>query len=1508
MEDLLTQRLLGETEQTDFTNFNRIAEILDPTDFAKSKVDVQESNRKLVEDYGVKRINELLANPEPNNYELVQQIAKDTGVELQIKPVEEAALDTLASDYPPSQVASLFKTKAEKEAGKTYAIKRWKEVELEFDNAEVSEAGLDYDTGKVAGVAKSIGFGVIKMSRFVDAFMLPGFSARVGNILNEFDEEGGWINQVHGEDARKRINHLIVTLPKDQSEKLTEGLIAAVRETDGGWLYKDNWQGKKAILSELFSPLENGDPEFFTLNKIQPLEYLGLGLSIRGLSSLEKIAKAFPSVSENRIVKGIVSTYREIRGLDAMTPAWGLSDVVGGANNLVKTAMSASGTADASLARMGTGAGQVVESLVAPKQRFTYNANSASWVPSTTPTVVGVSRPAANAILPAAIPHGKPYLPAWTLRQSDIDAKVAGVSAQLQKAFSERLSDHSIQELDDGLDIMFRVGSGKGIGWATANEATAFGDKALTPTGTKFEVVKDALGNFQVQSNIKVGYGTDDVGKFVRGDTKGFWHGLGASTRFAEHTVRGSIAGAIQSAKQMKENRQLLKTMEDLDKVGQERAKNFLIQWSKNTDTEATLDDMKAANLTAPEIKAIMDAKQLFKNDLHAMNDETWQYLNQEGFKHLKWGQQQQTFAKEITELPPSAGHVVDLVGGKRVKVGSQNLADYRLFKFAEGSQDGYFYGIVSKKETVDLAPLPEWVVKPIKNYVPIYYNSPVFVREVLERSADGKVTQSTARHTARSMKSAEAWVAKQPAGKYEVYRAQELSEQGSSLDTLARIRERGLFVTSHRKPEALTDVDEGVENMLSFTESLDQLARNNAARVGLGKWILAQKAAFDNTYGKTLGWTLDLASPPPQGTFSGAEEVLYAEALRSYRHVRRVAGLEASGTTGSDVRTFRNWLADAFYDNSSKSGGVGKWFGDNISGLDASAVRRAKSAAATAYLTLNPIVQPFVQSGAIFSYLGVTGAAKYLVRGADGGSLLGDLSLLSVANFPERAEQVRKSLGMSTKRMEQLIGEYKASGLNQLIDEHIYLAGTVGNSRVASRSPSGAAISSTLNLLKDVGVDVGISVDKKVAWLVSRNRHLAGGGKLDAKGLSKVAQDAELITGNMNKSDPLVDPNGVASLFVQMKSYPIKQTARLLSAVTFGKVGREVGLSVAEQQRMVALSAVAWGAGGLGAHELVERLNTEQKWGLDSTTKLILREGLEGAAINAMFNIGNDEGFPEADEGEAPIDDTLMVAKRVAPFATSATWLMNTVAFSKALASWDTDKIAQMFPEPAALGPVGGAWDGARFVLALYGAGAVATPLDKALQTSEEFARILPAVSNWYKYNASRNLGMLVNQNGDPVVQATYRSRVAQLFGLPTYTTYGIMEARKQLEGVYDPSTGGDARDIDREVEHTFAWMTKLSDNVKSGELRQDEFRSMLDKMNLTHATDLEPHQFARFRDQLTKRIQRSGMHKDEALLDKFVGSEGLPRSTRDRIAGLSIPAKNQVLNFLDRQIGVDE
>lgn len=1159
-------------------------------------------------------------------------------------------------------------------------------------------------------------------------------------------------------------------------------------------------------------------------------------------------------------------------------------------------------------------------------------AEAASAIPPTSAETLGVSP--AQVVAAGALPRpvfeetgavldmpgarlrakepdeGRPTVAAYFLPQEAREAQLTEMGLDARRLFGLRLNETDVVFEQGGIRMRVGIGQNKGTGFPTKESASAWATAKMGDSPWTVEQMK--TGEWQIRMEQFKPYRWDAENGALPFVKNGFAVGRGSVlTDWLNQAI--STATRVGDMAQA-EAKELSAPFYALGRESSERVQQALVRGDAQ-HAEWTIADMHALGLDSTEMKALLGIRKLSKQLLSAREARIRGQMVTEGWAEATIGQTKALVKPMSRSLPSSATKVYDLAAGRTVPVGSVPQGS-KLWHIMDNLAGDTLYGFTAPG--VKLGKLPSRIFGDTAGWMPRIYNASHVVRYF----ANGRWN---AWKTARSEKAGNEEVMVMghldPNVTYKTFQARELAEELETAEDIIAAREQGLLYTSARRDQALRDV-EGDYAMMNTFEAVQQMAGALGMEAGIRTLTTALKPVFKARF----GWEFDLAQPPPKPSAKDSQ-ALHVESDTAYRYLRMINGLELSSSghwAPARVRYMWNRVADWFYNRGTdlrraqleEVGAVSDWFGDNISGLKPSLIQSLKTLAFAKFMVLNPPVQWFVQTGAMFTHWAMQHGTPYFFSGR----AWRDILILEARSNPKLAEAIGLLGGAGRKYTQRLLQDAVRSGIDEAVDGHIMRAGTYSASRIGSQGLVGQSFAVGYNALRRAGFDFGTRRDKRMAWLMSRNKAIVNGKNMDdPRVLEEVANDAEAWTTNANRSDPLVAPDGMMSAVLQFAGVPIKYTQRLvggamglgteklekLSLIAPGSHRKwaETGFTAGEQTRHGLATLFMYGMGGFGVGELAYSIaaRVESATGEPVPEPVVnaIREGVQGTIVNTMVRAAFDK------EGE---NTQLAYSERFSPYTQIGMYTQNMKTLVSALLNTESDDLAELAPSAASLGLVG---DLAKMVdrayhLTFHVPEWALEDKTKASILAMDAAKQFPIVSNYLKFDAGMRLLAKVDSRGSPIVQATRTELAFQLLGVKSLPELDYYRLSSEVYGTGGLTHKGMLSEVQKQVDHDWSVVTPILDKMANGEYNMEQGRALIEGLALHRADHMDPDQLRSWEDGMKKRLLRgSDQYKDErlygAILDRLDISA--PNSSfRSVLEGSNYKYKDKLLDEMDR------
>lgn len=447
------------------------------------------------------------------------------------------------------------------------------------------------------------------------------------------------------------------------------------------------------------------------------------------------------------------------------------------------------------------------------------------------------------------------------------------------------------------------------------------------------------------------------------------------------------------------------------------------------------------------------------------------------------------------------------------------------------------------------------------------------------------------------------------------------------------------------------------------------------------------------------------------------------------------------------------------------------------------------RKAAFVSYLALNPLRQYIMQSHQAVQLLPIHGPKNFGQSAQQAtaltiGKVLGD-------------EAGAVAGGMSPADYKQMKKEWEATGLEQSIDGHVLLEGSLQHMTDAMkmRSKIYRGALAPMEISRRIGFDAGERNNLMMAWLSFRNNAISGGQKLTPEVLDEIHLQARSYTYGMNAAgDMPYNKNWMATL---LQFWQVPHKAFLQMNPFFG----HSNLTKAQRYKLAGWNAVLYGIPmGFGGKMWIDSAFKDYPVFVQDAVS----NGFESALFNAALTVTTGEETSIDWGGFAP------------------TSLDHVYDFTVNL--W-TGGMGEVLANTPSISLVAGANPRMAHVkdVAMWTMNPLnedTTP-ERAAALGKAFAGISSGFSSYTKWRTAMNLHRKLSSTGVTVDRDISSAEAwAALFGLPTQdetrtrlATKHIFESRKEFEGdvqewyrmirkiTFDPNIEGDEEKFMRDA-----------------------------------------------------------------------------------------------------------
>jgi len=662
-------------------------------------------------------------------------------------------------------------------------------------------------------------------------------------------------------------------------------------------------------------------------------------------------------------------------------------------------------------------------------------------------------------------------------------------------------------------------------------------------------------------------------------------------------------------------------------------------------------------------------------------------------------------------------------------------------------------------------------------------------------------------------------------------------SSEGATADW-ENIHKRGLTSARHRG-ERLEDVT----GLAKIEDPMTALVRSSQAlskRVALGGWFDTMKARWSKTF-------VDLTD---EGRFPATLESLQdklgsssltrkekGQALSVFEYIKMMEGRPTPRSRGMQNMMLN--LAE-LTEKAPKLSAV-------IRGAAAvDPLKLAKGSAFISFIAMNPLRHFPLQASQLLQTLAID--PKYLLSGM----MFKDIAGISAGMFG-MTKGGAKLLGVSEKEFNQVMKQFKATGLPTSMDQHALIESVVTKADVSlhSRTPFQKIIDAPVSAAKgavqagkSLGFIPGEFVNLAGHWLVARRRWAKKnpkGNMNSPKAQDEIGLDARQLSWSMNRAGKMGYQGYSTSSFSEYLSIPFQFMSvphkAFLAMTTSKAYTRE------EKARLAATNIVLFGGtslGFMGFNTMLDGARETYNIDLDQETWVKVKGGIVDWGVSSAIDHMMDDS--------KGLEDQFKLADAMAP---------TNSLFGR------LGEVTIAFWEKPMLEAVGGASGtvGSKIARAFRDAQHVVTanPEDtpeQILGSLEAFASILSGPNNYFKMKYAQKYNKLIDSKGHETVTISDAGASMLGFGISTY------KQEAHYKSIMDYS------DMRKDV------MSKADDwydsafSIKARNLSDDDYA--LELRGLKAAFNLmsdDPIARELFIDRITSRSQRDFKNKGEGF-----------------------------------------
>jgi len=672
-----------------------------------------------------------------------------------------------------------------------------------------------------------------------------------------------------------------------------------------------------------------------------------------------------------------------------------------------------------------------------------------------------------------------------------------------------------------------------------------------------------------------------------------------------------------------------------------------------------TADDIVArvgTDLSEKEVQAVIDgyyavrraadvAYQIENKALRTkLLSDNMMYVKTDDFDILAAPIGEARLANVRTAFDPKTGELVE-----RAQIDELLKQGYRVMASKEtyGTGNKVSEFILVGGDTV-AAELPEQVLRYRKGYFPRIYDEQYFITvqrtsmikngETLQQSQIPVKTimAATSRKEAEKLK---ATLQKQAddAGEKVIYdwkHDRSLTGDGAPIAAELDLHMSSGRMFFSKRGQHLEDADGMLANTLNPVEAVQRLTASAARMHNLDPVVDLMKRRWINTFDKD-GALFQGKFPTSADAFKAMSKQMGNEQVASARSFWDSINIVERNILNTD------WWRKSMvlFGEKLESAGankIGEFTRKTISQRDPFSV--ARGATFMAMIVFNPLRQLFIQSRQFLFLSGIE--PTYVLSGRVQGDAMNLMAGLANTGDGLRGASA-KAMGMDLKSYNQLVEDFKATGLVAATDSHI-----IGRDAMLQASHEitngffGAAGQKALNMVKGVasatrkvGFDAGEIFNLSATYMIARRRFIRqnpGVNPRSKEALAQIAADTRSMSFGMTNVGDFAYQRGALSLPSQFFSVMHKGFLNgVVPALT--KYGNKT-LTKTEARRVAAGQVLLYGAAGMGLAETLDWAMDKLGIKVSPEVKQALLGGLYDTfanyALSTIFNEDTDLQF----------------------------------------------------------------------------------------------------------------------------------------------------------------------------------------------------------------------------------------------------------------------------------------
>ena len=783
---------------------------------------------------------------------------------------------------------------------------------------------------------------------------------------------------------------------------------------------------------------------------------------------------------------------------------------------------------------------------------------------------------------------------------------------------------------------------------------------------SKIKFTKDAPKEYFIKATVKEDYkAKSNVGVGDFNEETRMWEDMskeifGTGSRAAwlgdiSTNLIPSFAKSLLGAHNTSQNTQklmfdMIKPLLKASKASKKRAIHLLQEGSEEGKVFSTdqiiaryMDDVKSPNELQETLEAYASTRNLFDTMYDLENEQHRAGLVLKNMLDVKLGNGFRTAATPIGKDQANnvRKHIFDTEKDIVREFSPAELADI----YRDGGQvmkSDNLHGVGGQSDHIvvynaadQVKPLPAQTLNKVEGYIPRLYDEQFFItvrppvlfkngvrltgKDVPERVVAVSSSRKKAKEDIESLR------AEYPDQEidFKTDRSLNMKQKQAAQDEVSVATGR-LFYS--RRGEHIVNVQGELADTKDIMFSVQAAASSLARKLDLEPVIDLHKQRWINSFGH-------LSSekgmfPSGKGMISNskdASDIDVGKAKAYWDHI------EMSSSGAQDHQQWRNWMFKfgEWLEGKGASEGVGSFFRKDVG--EVSPLGLIRAGAFIPMIVFNPARQLFINTLQPVFLAGLE--PTYILSGKahKQGLTLFKASLGEGA--PTKAQA--KIAGMDFKEWEELVTDFRASGMLDSISNHAFARDAFSDMErsIVGENPLRRGISTVAqagrkatNLATNIGFGAGESINRSITYMVARKR-LMDKGEINLKtdiGKLRISEEADNLAMSMGQPGAMKYQQGIFSPAFQFFSIQHKMLLSSTSRALFGHGNRN--LTRAEAGRIAMGQVLIYGSAGIGIHEAVDTILDEAEIVLEEDEKHIIYGGAFDYFVNGLLKMSTGD------------------------------------------------------------------------------------------------------------------------------------------------------------------------------------------------------------------------------------------------------------------------------------------